>query len=274
MTVTNIMKDILQEIIAHKRTEVEKQKQLVPPEKLAQQLLLPTLRTTKSMRSALAASPAGIIAEFKRKSPSKGWIFPNAEVEKVLPAYETAGASACSILTDHRFFGGSLDDLRSARQLVKLPLLRKEFIIDPYQLVEARVAGADAILLIAAILTPETCYALAEKAHELQLEVLLEIHSENELGQLNPFVDMLGINNRNLGTFVTSPDHSFALAEKIRKVENNALLVSESGISEPATVTKLRKLGFRGFLIGETFMRGETPGKTLSEFLNGIGHDH
>lgn len=268
------MRDILQEIVAHKRIEVEQQKKIVPQQTLDEQLEDAMKRATVSMRSALAASPTGIIAEFKRKSPSKGWIFPGATIEKVLPAYETAGASACSILTDHPFFGGSLDDLRSARQLVKLPLLRKEFIIDPYQLVEARIAGADAILLIAAILTPETCYALAEKAHELQLEVLLEIHSENELGQLNPFIDMLGINNRNLGTFVTSLDHSFALAEKLRKVGNNVLLVSESGISEPATVTKLREQGFRGFLIGETFMRGETPGKTLSKFLNGIGHDH
>src|SRR5512133_2979479 len=124
------MKDILQEIIAHKRIEVEKQKLLVPPEKLAQQLVQPTLRDTKSMRCALASSPTGIIAEFKRKSPSKGWIFPEAEVTEVVPAYEAAGASACSILTDEHFFGGSLEDLRHARQLVSLPLLRKEFIID------------------------------------------------------------------------------------------------------------------------------------------------
>ena len=268
------MKDILQEIVAHKRIEVEQQKKLIPMKTLERQLIDAMKRPTASMRSALAASPTGIIAEFKRKSPSKGWIFPGATIEKVLPAYESAGASACSILTDNLFFGGSLDDLRYARQLVSLPLLRKEFIIDPYQLVEARVAGADAILLIAAILTPETCYVLAEKAHQLQLEVLLEIHSDPELEQLNPFINMLGINNRNLGTFVTSLNHSFAFAEKLRKLDSNLLLVSESGISEPATVTKLREQGFRGFLIGETFMRGGRPGDTLAEFLKEVGHAH
>ena len=266
------MKDILQEIIVHKRIEVEKQKQLIPPEKLAQQLALPTLRATKSMRSALASSPTGIIAEFKRKSPSKGWIFPNADVTEVVPAYEAAGASACSILTDEHFFGGSLEDLRQARQQVSLPLLRKEFIIDPYQLAEARVAGADAILLIAAVLTPEECYSLAAAAHNLNLEVLLEIHNENELGHLNDCIDMLGINNRNLGTFETSLSHSYRLAENLRQLNGNVMLVSESGISEPSTITALRAEGFRGFLIGETFMRGGTPGATLTKFINGISH--
>ncbi len=266
------MKDILQEIIAHKRIEVEKQKRLVPPEKLAQQLAQPTLRTTKSMRAALASSPTGIIAEFKRKSPSKGWIFPEAEVTKVIPAYEAAGASACSILTDERFFGGSLEDLRHARQLVSLPLLRKEFIIDHYQLVEARIAGADAILLIAAVLTSEECFALAKAAHALNLEVLLEIHNENELGHLNDCVDMLGINNRNLGTFETSLGHSYRLAERLSQLDSSVLLVSESGISEPSTIAALRAEGFRGFLIGKTFMRGGTPGATLTKFIKGISH--
>lgn len=268
------MRDILQEIVAHKRIEVEQQKKIVPQQTLDGQLEDAMKRATVSMRSALAASPTGIIAEFKRKSPSKGWIFPDATVEKVLPAYESAGASACSILTDYLFFGGTLEDLKTARELVKLPLLRKEFIIDPYQLNEARVAGADAILLIAAILTPEACYALAEKAHALQLEVLLEIHSERELEQLNPYIDMLGINNRNLGTFVTSVDHSFSLADKLQHLKSRALLVSESGISKPATVTKLREQGFRGFLIGEKFMWNGTPGETLADFLKGVNHDH
>jgi len=266
------MKDILQKIIAHKHIEVEKQKLLVPPEKLAQQLALPTLRATKSMRMALASSPTGVIAEFKRKSPSKGWIFPEAEVTEVVPAYEVAGASACSILTDEHFFGGSLEDLRKVRELVSLPLLRKEFIIDPYQLAEARLAGADAILLIAAVLTPEECLTLAQAAHDLSLEVLLEIHNENELGHLNDCVDMLGINNRNLGTFETSLGHSYRLAEKLRQLDSNVLLVSESGISEPSTVATLRTEGFRGFLIGETFMRGGTPGATLTKFIKGISH--
>lgn len=267
------MADILQEIIAHKRIEIEAQKKIVPLTVLEKQLATAMQRPTSSMSQALADSPSGIIAEFKRKSPSKGWIFPDAEISKVVPAYELAGASACSILTDNQFFGGSLDDFRHARELVKLPLLRKEFILDNYQLLEARIAGADAILLIAAVLTQQECAALARKAHDLQLEVLLEIHSESELSHLNPYIDMLGINNRNLGTFETSVGHSFKLAEKLMRLNSGALLVSESGISKPSTVNELRKYGFRGFLIGETFMRGGSPGETLAQFLKAIGDD-
>jgi indole-3-glycerol phosphate synthase len=268
------MKDILQEIIAHKRIEVEQQKRLVPPHLLEQQLAEARLSPTSSMRATLATSPTGIIAEFKRRSPSKGWIFPDAKVENVLPAFEAAGASACSVLTDQEFFGGTLEDLKMARQLVHIPLLRKEFIIDSYQLAEARVAGADAILLIASVITPDMCFNLAKEAFEMNLEVLLEIHTENELGHLNQFINMLGINNRNLGTFDTSLDHSFKLAEKFLQRKSNALLISESGISKPSTVNELRKCGFRGFLIGETFMRNGTPGETLAQFIKGIGHDH
>lgn len=266
------MQDILQEIIANKRIEVAEQKKLVPQEQLDKQLVQAMRRPTRSMRAALASSPTGIIAEFKRKSPSKGWIFPDAHVEEVVPAYEAAGATACSILTDNHFFGGSLADLVAARKLVGLPLLRKEFIIDIFQLAEARVAGADAVLLIAAVLTPAECLTLAQAAHALELEVLLEIHSETELGHFNPFVDLLGINNRNLGTFHTTLDHSFNLAEKMKAANSNVLLVSESGISDPSTVVELREKGFRGFLIGETFMRGGTPGETLSTFIKGIHH--
>lgn len=264
----------MQEIIANKRLEVEKQKTEVPLATLENQLQASLSRPVRSMRSSLEASATGIIAEFKRRSPSKGWIFADARVETVLPAYEQGGASACSILTDRDFFGGSLDDLRTSRELVSLPLLRKEFIIDPYQLTEARVAGADAILLIAAVLTPAECLSLARQAAGLHLDVLLEVHSEKELEHLNPFVAMLGINNRNLGTFETSLDHSFRLAEKFKETGSTALLVSESGIAHPSTVNDLRRYGFRGFLIGETFMRHGTPGETLEEFLKGVGHDH
>ena len=264
------MKDILQEIILQKHIEVDQQKAAVPLKDLENNLTEALARPVISMRAALAASSTGIIAEFKRKSPSKGWIFPDAQVEEVLPAYEKAGASACSVLTDQQFFGGSLADLILARRLVSLPLLRKEFIIDNYQLVETRIAGADAILLIAAVLTPETCLSLAKKAKELQMEVLLEIHNEKELEYLNPFIDMLGINNRNLGTFETSLDHSYRLAEKLRGLSSSALLVSESGISLPTTVNELRQHGFRGYLIGETFMKGGQPGETLSTFISGI----
>jgi len=264
------MKDILQEIVIHKRIEVDQQKKLVPLKLLELQLSWALDLPVRSMRATLASSPFGIIAEFKRRSPSKGWIFPEADVKEVVPAYEKAGASACSILTDQKFFGGSLEDMIAARSLVELPLLRKEFIIDSYQLTEAKVAGADAVLLIASILTPESCLQLAREANSLKLEVLLEVHGEKELEYLNPFIDMLGINNRHLGTFETSLDHSFSLAEKLSKLNSKALLISESGISEPSTVRKLRTEGFKGFLIGETFMRGGTPGKTLSAFINGI----
>lgn len=268
------MKDILQDIVANKRIEVERQKQAVKLQTLLGLGGERIERPTRSMRAALAASPSGIIAEFKRKSPSKGWLHPDAAVAGVLPAYEKGGASACSVLTDSNFFGGSLGDLCKARSLVNLPLLRKDFIIDEYQLYQARVMGADAVLLIAACLSPEQCLAFAELAHTLNMEVLLEIHSETELEYLNPSVDMLGVNNRNLGTFHTDVENSFRLAEAMQTVtrEKNLspLLVSESGISATDTVTSLRKAGFRGFLIGETFMKTEQPGETLAQFIGGL----
>lgn len=268
------MKDILQDIVANKRIEVERQKQAVKLQTLLGLGGERLERPTRSMRAALAASPSGIIAEFKRKSPSKGWLHPDAAVAGVLPAYEKGGASACSVLTDSNFFGGSLGDLCKARSLVNQPLLRKDFIIDEYQLYQARVMGADAVLLIAACLSPEQCFAFAELAHTLNMEVLLEIHSEAELGHLNPSVDMLGVNNRNLGTFHTDVENSFRLAEAMQTVtrEKNLspLLVSESGISATDTVASLRKAGFRGFLIGETFMKTEQPGETLAQFIGGL----
>lgn len=175
------MKDILQEIIANKRIEVDRQKQAVRLQTLLALGGERLERTTYSMRASLAASSSGIISEFKRKSPSKGWLHPDAAIAEIVPAYKEAGASACSILTDSLFFGGSLGDLCLARKLVDIPLLRKDFIIDEYQLYQARVMGADAVLLIAACLTPDQCLELAELAHTLQLETLLEIHSEAEL---------------------------------------------------------------------------------------------
>lgn len=265
------MKDILQDIIANKRIEVERQKQAVRLQTLLGMGGERLEHPARSMRAALAASSSGIIAEFKRKSPSKGWLHPDAAIADVLPAYEKGGASACSVLTDSNFFGGSLGDLCKARSLVGLPLLRKDFIIDEYQLYQARVMGADAVLLIAACLTPEQCLMFAELAHTLNMEVLLEIHSKEELDHLNPFVDMLGVNNRNLGTFHTDVENSFRLAKAMQTVarERNLspLLVSESGISTTTTVSKLREAGFRGFLIGETFMKTDVPGDTLAQFI-------
>ena len=256
------MKDILMEIIETKRETICEQKKAISLAALQDGAA--ESRNMFSMRQALANSSSGIIAEFKRKSPSKGWINKDASPEEVTAAYAANGASALSILTDTPFFGGSLKDLRDARQGVNIPILRKDFIIDEYQLYQAKIVGADAILLIAAALEKEQCIFLAGKAHELGLEVLLEIHSEKELEYVNSTIDMVGVNNRNLGTFVTDIENSFRLASALPK---DTLLVSESGISSPETVKRLRQAGFRGFLIGENFMKTDNPGKALGEFI-------
>ena len=247
------MKDILSEIIANKRFEVDLQKQAISIEQLQEGIS--EMPSSRSMKQALISSSPGIIAEFKRRSPSKGWI------------KQEAGASALSILTDEKFFGGNLKDIRAARPLVDIPILRKDFIIDEYQLYQAKIVGADAVLLIAAALKPEKCNELVKKAHDLGLEVLLEIHSSEELTYINEKIDMVGINNRNLGTFFTDVENSFRLAGQLPQ---DAVLVSESGISDPQTVKRLQTAGFRGFLIGETFMRTTQPGNTLGNFLQAI----
>ena len=223
-----------------------------------------------AMRRALAESETGVIAEFKRRSPSKGWLHEDAKVEAVVPAYETGGASACSVLTDGEFFGGTLEDLKQARRLVRLPLLRKDFVVDEYQLYQARAAGAAAVLLIAAVLSPDECRRFARTAHELELEVLLEVHTPSELSRLNGYVDMLGVNNRDLGTFHTDVENSFRMADLLRREVGGGsgpLPVSESGISDPETVVRLREAGFRGFLMGEAFMKSGDPGRALAEFI-------
>ena len=259
------MKDILSEIIANKRFEVDLQKQAISIEQLQEGISeAPVIR---SMKQALASSKSGVIAEFKRRSTSKGWIKQDARPEEIVLSYATAGASALSILTDEKFFGGSLKDIRIARPLVEIPILRKDFIIDEYQLYQAKIVGADAVLLIAAALEQERCNELTEKAHSLGLEVLLEIHSPEELSYINEKIDMVGINNRNLGTFFTDVENSFRLAGQLPQ---DAVLVSESGISDPEIVKRLRTAGFRGFLIGETFMKTEQPGETLQNFLQAI----
>ena len=259
------MKDILSEIIANKRFEVDLQKQAISIEQLQEGIN--EVPASRSMKRALASSDSGIIAEFKRRSPSKGWIKQEARLEEIVPSYLAAGASALSILTDEKFFGGSLKDIRTARPLVDVPIIRKDFIIDEYQLYQAKIVGADAVLLIAAALEQEKCQELAEQAHELGLEVLLEIHSAEELPYINSKIDMIGINNRNLGTFFTDVENSFRLAGQLPQ---DAVLVSESGISDPEVVKRLRTAGFRGFLIGETFMKTPQPGETLQNFLKAI----
>ncbi len=259
------MKDILQEIIENKAIEVAAQKSLVPQKALLKRI--ESMPPTRSMKQALANSNSGIISEFKRRSPSKGWIKECGDPTVVTVGYQAAGASALSILTDKNYFGGSLKDIEAARPLVNIPIIRKEFIIDEYQLLEARAVGADAVLLIAAALEVEQCHMLLEKAHELGLEVLLELHNESELKYITPEVDMVGINNRNLGTFHTDVANSYKMAELLPK---EMVKVSESGISNPKTVAELQKAGFKGFLIGENFMRTEDPGKALKEFIGAI----
>ena len=175
-----------------------------------------------------------------------------------------AGASALSILTDEKYFGGTMRDVKNARSITQLPILRKDFMIDEYQIYQARVIGADAVLLIAAALTKEQCAALALKAHELDMEVLLEIHREDELEYIDENIDMVGVNNRNLGSFHTDVSNSFHLAQMLPA---DKLLISESGLHDAATVLELRESGFRGFLMGEAFMKTHEPGKALKEFI-------
>ncbi len=259
------MKDILSEIIANKRFEVDLQKQSISLEQL--QNSLETTVKQRSLKEALKSSSSGIIAEFKRRSPSKGWINRKAQAEDIVPGYANAGASAVSILTDEKFFGGNLKDIKDARPLIDIPILRKDFIVDEYQLYQAKIIGADAVLLIAAALKKEELHALAAKAHELGLEVLLEIHSVEELKYINANMDVVGINNRNLGTFFTDVENSFRLAEQL---PSDAVLVSESGISDPATVKRLQKAGFKGFLIGENFMKTDNPELALKSFIEDL----
>ncbi len=244
------MADILDEIIANKRAELSEWS-----------------KAEVSMKAALMApGSSGIIAEFKRKSPSKGWINEGATACTVPLSYQQAGAAAVSILTDQKYFGGDDNFIREARKSgLTLPVLYKNFVIDEFQLYQAKACGASAVLLIAACLSLEDCKRLIDKAHELKLEVLLEMHSEEELAYVELEPDMYGINNRNLGTFVTDVQNSFRLADKLPK---GACLVSESGISDPATIQALRQAGFRGFLIGETFMKTDNPGQALKEFIN------
>jgi len=263
------MEDILQEIVANKRIEVEQQKKAVAPRDLYARVesIMAQGFNARSMSRSLAGSPYGIIAEFKRKSPSKGWIHEDAKPMDVVPKYAESGASALSILTDYKYFGGKLEFIPQVRQAVDIPILRKEFIIDEYQLFEARAVGADAVLLIAADLTKEQCRTLTRTAHELKLEVLLEMHSEKELEYMECDADMAGINNRNLGTFHTDVANSFRLAGLL---DTECVKVSESGISNPDTVRLLREAGFRGFLMGECFMKEQDPGLALKRFIEAI----
>lgn len=256
--------NILDQIIADKRVEVEQRKSLYPV-KLLEQSVYFEGRPVSLKKYLRRDDKSGIIAEFKRKSPSKGAINPGASVEKVTIGYMQAGASGLSVLTDQKYFGGKSEDLTSARSFNFCPILRKDFIIDEYQIIEAKSLGADVILLIAACLTPKQIASLADFARAFGLEVLLEVHDEEELNRsLHPAVTLLGVNNRNLKTFVTDVNVSRELAAKI---PDDFVKVSESGINDPHTVVDLMAHGYEGFLIGEYFMQKGSPEKACSDFV-------
>ncbi len=257
--------NILETIIAHKHKEVAARKQMISVAELEKQQFFhsPVLSLKQFL---LDKTRTGIIAEFKRKSPSKGIINAGAAVSEVTAAYAKHGASGISVLTDEAFFGGSIDDLLEAT-VNEVPLLRKDFMIDEYQLIEAKAYGAEVILLIAACLTPARVKQMAVTAQNLGLEVLLEIHNAEELAHICDEVTLVGVNNRNLKTFEVSIDTSLDLINKIPK---HLPAVAESGISDVDTIVTLRKAGFSGFLIGENFMKQVSPSVAFADFVNNL----
>ncbi|MBC7887606.1 MAG: indole-3-glycerol phosphate synthase TrpC [Ferruginibacter sp.] len=254
--------NILDTIIAHKKIEVAKAKQQVTMDELMGSDFFK--RPPFSLKQfLLAESKTGIIAEFKRRSPSKGIINETADVSKVTAGYTLYGASCLSVLTDEYFFGGTADDLRKARAN-NIPILRKDFIIDEYQVAEARAMGADVILLIAACLTPQRLKELAVFAKKLQLEVLLEIHAEEELAHICAETEIVGVNNRDLKTFTVDINRSLALSKKIPV---DKIKIAESGINDVKTICTFRRAGFKGFLMGENFMKQADPAIAFAGFI-------
>lgn len=254
---------ILDKIVADKRKEVALKKELIPIRQLEQSVLFE--KQTISLAERLQKSDSGIIAEYKRRSPSKSEINQSLSVQDIANGYEKAGACGMSVLTDGKYFGGSLDDLLLARASCSLPLLRKEFIIDDYQLLEAKAHGADVILLIAAILDKNEIKNFSELAKGLGLNVLLEVHNEEELHKsVMPSLDMFGVNNRDLKTFNVSTQVSKDLSGLIPE---EFVKVSESGISSVEVIKDLKHYGYQGFLIGENFMKTENPGLSVQKFI-------
>lgn len=259
--------DILEKIVAYKRKEVEDRKSLYPVKLLEQSIYFNTEPVSMS-KYVTRDDLSGIIAEFKRKSPSKGVINAYAAVERTTIGYMQAGASALSVLTDQPSFGGANADLTTARKFNYCPIIRKDFTIDEYQIIEAKSIGADAILLIAAILTPDEIKQLCRFAQSFGLEVLLEVHNESELRQnADAGANLIGVNNRNLKTFEVSIDHSKNLASLI---PDGVVKVSESGISDPATIIELKKYGYSGFLMGENFMKQSRPEQAARKFITAL----
>ncbi|MEE3447252.1 MAG: indole-3-glycerol phosphate synthase TrpC [Bacteroidales bacterium] len=261
------MATILDEIVENKKREVADLKKRLSISELKEKPFF--FRQTFSLQNALKSSRTGIISEFKRKSPSKGDIHQGIEPKDVVPLYEKYGCSAVSCLADNKYFGGSFLDVVQAREnLEHTPLLFKEFLTEPYQLYLAKASGADVVLLIAACLERSQCQELALEAKELGLETLLEIHSEDELSHYDEsFVNVLGVNNRNLKIFKTDVQISRNI---VKNLPENTVKISESGISKPETVAELRKLGFNGFLMGENFMKESNPGIALKNFIDNV----
>jgi indole-3-glycerol phosphate synthase len=262
--------NILEKIVADKRVQVEENKKNISVSELEHMPLFNLPR--KSMVSSLRKKDAsGIITEFKRRSPSKGLINGTSDVLEVTAGYCANGASGISILTDEKYFGGSNDDIIQSRPKVQCPILRKEFIVDEFQILEARAIGADVILLIAACLTPGEVKRLAAFAKSLELEVLLELHDEDELNHIAAEADMIGVNNRSLKTFVVDINQSKLLCDLIRQHcsrlgFDDKLLIAESGISAVETVLDLKRSGFHGFLMGENFMKEKDPSIAFASF--------
>lgn len=260
------MESILENIIRLKRNEVTA-KRRAGIYTLYEKTIPSVGHTSVSMKAALQKSDTGIIAEFKRRSPSRQEIRPCADPARIVKGYADAGASVCSILTDTPFFGGSTADLAIARNSCDLPLLRKEFIIDPGQIHEARVFGADAVLLIAATLSASEIKELSGTAHDIGIEVLLEIHNESEIDKIPSGIDLIGINNRDLSRFKTDLSTSFRLYPRLPE---EAVKVSESGIHSAEQILQLRQAGFRGFLMGQAFMEKENPAETLKVLIQSL----
>jgi indole-3-glycerol phosphate synthase len=257
--------DILEKIVAAKRKEIEKYKPLSSIERFRKEGFFWEIKNRSLKQSLLVAGSTGIIAEFKRKSPSKGWFkTKELEVEPVVTSYNSHGAAAISVLTDEEFFGGDLDDLIQTKVIADIPVLRKDFIVDEWQIAEAKAFGADVILLIAACLSRQEVKQLALFTKTIGLEVLLEVHNEEELEHICDEVDLVGVNNRNLKTFEVDINTSLEL---INKIPADKPAVAESGIINVETIVTLKKAGFKGFLIGETFMKEADPGKAFSEFV-------
>lgn len=255
--------NILDKIVADKKKEVTLKSSLIPVSQFEKSVLFQ--RPGNPLAATLKESKTGIIAEHKRRSPSKQIINQNTNVAQVAKGYEKAGVCGMSVLTDIKYFGGSLEDLLLARAAVEMPLLRKEFIIDEYQILEAKAHGADVVLLIAAVLTTSEIKQFSELTKSLGMEVLLEVHNEEELQKsIMPSLDMLGVNNRDLKTFEVSLETSKMLSNQI---PGDFVKVSESGISSIAAIKELQEYGYQGFLVGENFMKTKNPGKSASTFI-------